>query len=162
VPMQLEKNPGSESMRYRLCINTRCSDPETKESLNSVLAKGPNCLADQIEILLQARSYPVMLVDNIYKAWNVICTTKVEKNLQRIVWLFGEEGAWQTFVVNQVIFGNKPATTLFEICIEKTAETFDDVDHEAADIINCDCYVNNRITAGTAEQVGRFIGKPCV
>ena len=86
VPMQLEENPGRESMRYRLCINSRCPDPETKESLHSVLAKGPNCLADQIMILLWARSYPVMLVGDISKAWNVMRTTKVEKNLQRMVW----------------------------------------------------------------------------
>ena len=52
VPMQLEENLGSESTRYRLCINSSCSDPETKESLNSVMAKGPNCLADHIAILL--------------------------------------------------------------------------------------------------------------
>ena len=54
VPMQLEENPGGESTRYWLCINSSQPDPETKESLNSEMTKGPNCLADQITILLRA------------------------------------------------------------------------------------------------------------
>ena len=67
VPMQLEENLASESTWYRLCINSSCLDPETKESLNSVLAKGLNFLSDQISILLRARCYPVILVGNISK-----------------------------------------------------------------------------------------------
>ena len=81
-----------------------------------MLAKGPNCLVDQIAVILQMRSYPVMLVGDISKGWNAMHTTKVEKNLQMMVWWFGE-WAWQTSAVNRVMFGDKPVTTLLEICI---------------------------------------------
>ena len=90
--MQLEENPAREFTRYRLCINSSCPDPETRESLNSVLVMGPNYLADQISILLSGRCYPVMLIGDISKAWNVMRTTEVENNLQRMVWQFGKEG----------------------------------------------------------------------
>ena len=133
-------------MIYRLCIKSSCLDPETKGSLNSMLAKGPNCLADQITILLWVQSYPVMLVGDISKAWNAMRTTEVEKNLWRMVWRFGKEGAWQTFVVNRVMFGNKLVTTLFKICVEKNKEQFGNIDCKAAHRIKCNRYVDDLIT----------------
>ena len=59
------------------------------------------------------------------------------------------------------MFGDKPATTLFEICVEKTTEKFGDINKEAANKINWDWYVDDLVTGGTADQVARFMGKLC-
>ena len=48
------------------------------------------------------------------------------------------------------MFGDKPVTTLFEICVEKTMERFGNIDREAANRINHDLYVDDLITGGTA------------
>ena len=38
---------------------------------------------------------------------------------------------------------------------------FGNNDQEAADRIDCDCYVDDLITSGTLKQVKRFMGAPC-
>ena len=56
VPLQLVVNEDSKSTPFRIVTNTSCMDAKTGESLNDILAKGPNLLSDPYRILLRFRN----------------------------------------------------------------------------------------------------------
>ena len=86
IPLQLVHNPDSSSTPSRVVTNSSCPDPVTKESLNSIMARGPNCLSDQWEVMIRFRNYESVLTSDVTKAYHSLRTGLYEKHLRRILW----------------------------------------------------------------------------
>ena len=159
IPMQLVHNPDSNTTPFRVVTNSSCPDPVTKESLNSIMAKGPNCLADQWEVLVRFRNYEVPLTSDVMKAYYSMETGLLEKHLRRIIWRDCDKDAkWRVFAYVVVSFGDRPAAVLLEICIKRTIELFGHLDPEVAMKILMDRFVDDIATGGSLEQVLRYMG----
>ena len=159
IPMQLVHNPASNTTPFRVVTNSSCPDPVTRESLNSIMAKGPNCLADQWEVLLRFRNYEVPLTSDVTKAYHSMETGLLEKHLRRIIWRDCDKDAkWRVFAYIVVSFGDRPAAVLLEICIKRTIELFGHLDPEVAMKILRDRFVDDIATGGSLEQVLRYMG----
>ena len=159
IPMQLVHNPSSASTPFRVVTNSSCPDPVTRESLNSIMAKGPNCLADQWEVLVRFRNYEVPLTSDVTKAYYSMSTGLLEKHVRRIIWRDCKgDGKWKVYAYVVVSFGDRPAAVLLEICIKKTIELFGHLDPEAAVKILLDRFVDDLASGGTWLQVLRYMG----
>ena len=159
IPLQLVHNPESVSTPFRVVTNSSCPDPVTRESLNSIMAKGPNCLSDQWEVLVRFRNYESVLTSDVSKAYHSMRTGLVEKHLRRVLWrdCDGEQW-WRIYAYIVVSYGDRAAAALLEITIKRTVELFGEIDKEAAEKIRKDRFVDDVATGGTREQVKRFVG----
>ena len=118
--MQLVHNPGSETTPFRVVTNSSCPDPVTRESLNGIMAKGPNCLADQWEVLIRFRNYVLSFTSDVTKAYYSMLTGLLEKHIRRIIWRdCNKDDRRRVFAYVAVSFGDKPAAALLEICIKQ-------------------------------------------
>ena len=69
--------------------NSSLKTPGNPHSLNSILAKEPNVIADVYKILLRFRTYLKGLSSDITKAYYQMFTGLVEKHVRRVVWRYG-------------------------------------------------------------------------
>ena len=159
IPLQLVHNPSSASTPFRVVTNSSCPDPVTRESLNSIMAKGPNCLSDQWEVLARFRNYEVPLTSDVTKAYYSMETGLVEMHLRRVIWRDCEtDEPWKIYAYVVVSFGDRPAAVLLEICIRKTVDLFGTIDPEAALKILKDRFVDDLASGGNRSQVERYMG----
>ena len=91
VSVQHVLKPDSVTTRLRLVINSSLVDPVTKLSLNDMMAKGPNILADMWKLLLRFRSYSVGLVADVSKAYHSKAGQK-SKKIPKFFWRVLEVG----------------------------------------------------------------------
>ena len=111
--MQLVLNPASTSSPFRVVTNSSCPDPVTKNSLNSILAKGPNDLSDQWEVMARFRNYEVPLTGDVTKAYYFMWTGLLEMHLRRILWRDCEKNAkWRVYGYVVVSFSDRPAAVV--------------------------------------------------
>ena len=67
------------------------------------------------------------LIFDITKAYNSIKTGIVEKNLRRFWFRQDPQDEWRMFGFECVQFGDRPATAIMTIAVERAAETFQEV-----------------------------------
>ena len=136
---------GSTSTPLRLVVNT--SLRFNGQSLNEILIKGPNSLNSLYSILLNFRSYPVALIGDVKKMYHSIKTTEKERHVRRILWrdMKGDQEP-QTYGIETVTFGDRPAATIAAVALKETAEIFKHIDEDAAQKIKDDTYVDDLLT----------------
>ena len=121
-------------------------------SPNDVRVKGPNTLNYMFGILLRFRVYKYALIGDIKKMYTNIRTTEAEKHMRRVLWRFTDtDKEFQTFGVDRVMFGDKPAAAVTSVAIRETATTYKDINEEAAQKIIDDTYVDD-VTTGTDDK----------
>ena len=64
---------------------------------------------------------------------------------------------WTTYSWMVVTFGDRPASCILEICKDIAADAGQDIDPEAARVIQEDTYVDNGATRGSEETIRRMI-----
>lgn len=149
----------SPTTPLRLVTNSSLKDPKTGFSLNDLLCKGPNCLAQTYEILLRFRTHKKGLIADITKAYYAMLTGLLEMHVRRVVWRWGDRSSvWQVYAFIVVSMGDRPAATLLEIVIRKTLQMFGSIDRMAATKLESDRYVDDLISGGELEEVERFVG----
>ena len=158
VSLQHVVNEDSATTPLRIVTNSSLSDRKGV-SLNSILMKGHDTLADQWDVLTKFRSYPVALCSDVTKAYYSIRTGELEKHIRRVCWRFGDQSKqWKVFGFCTVSFGDRPAASFLEIAIRRTAEMNQHIDPVAAARIRDDRYVDDLATGGTPAEVARFMG----
>ena len=158
--------PGSISTP--ICLVSNSSFKNGNTNLNDICVKGPNTLADIFENILKFRSYQVALIFDIMKGYNSIRTGIVEKNLRRFWFRQDPQEDWKTYGFECVQFGDRPATAIMTIAVERAAESFEevandlnlDVEEVKEDSIKLlkDTYVDDGTTGGNKRQVDRMLG----
>ena len=158
VSTQHVVNEESPTTSLRIVTNSSLSD-KNGVSVNSICMKGPNTLSDQWDILTRWRMYEVALCSDVTKAYFSIQTGEVEKHIRRIVWRYGKSNEkWRIFAFRTISFGDRPAASILEIVIKRTAKLFGSIDPEAAQKIISDRYVDDFASGGFKHQVDRFVG----
>ena len=145
---------GSTSTPLRLVVNT--SLRFNGLSLNEILIKGPNSLNSLFSVLLNFRRYPVALIGDVKKMYHSIKTTEKERHVRRILWrdMKGDREP-QTYGIETVTFGDRPAATISAVALKETAEIFKHINEDAAQKIKEDTYVDDLLTG--AEDVEETI-----
>ena len=104
--------------------------------------------------------YEKALCSDVTKAYYSLKTGELEKHVRRVCWRYGNaDRKWSIFGFNTVSFGDRPAASLLEIAIRRTAEMNASIDPLAAIRIKEDRYVDDLSTGGTPGEVDRFMGK---
>ena len=138
-------NPKSNSTPVRIVFNS--SQVYKGVSLNSCLAKGPDCYMNNlIGILLRWREEAVALVGDIRKMFNSVYLKELEKHCHRFLWRGLEhDRPPDVYVMERVNMGDTPAPAISTEAIYKTADRFKEDSPEAAELLKKSSYVNDLI-----------------
>ena len=121
----------SLSTPLRLVINS--SLKFKGRSLNDILMKGCNTLNDLFGVQLRFRCYLIPIVCDLRKMYNTIKTTPQETHVRRIVYRdLNPQNETETYGIDTVHFGDRPAATIASVALKKTAEIHNDIDPEAS------------------------------
>ena len=138
-------NPRSNSTPVRIVFNS--SQVYQGRSLNSCLAKGPDCYMNNLlGILLRWREEKVALVGDIRKMFNSIHLRPLEQHCHRFLWrdLMTDRDP-DVYVITRVNMGDTPAPAISTEAIYKTADLFESDSPRAACLLKKSSYVDDLI-----------------
>lgn len=138
-------NPRSNSTPVRIVFNS--SQVYQGMSLNSCLAKGPDCYMNNlIGILLRWREEQIAFVGDIRKMFNSIHLKPLEQHCHRFLWrdLITDRDP-DTYVMTRVNMGDTPAPAISTEAVYKTAEMFESDSPKAANLLKKSSYVDDLI-----------------
>ena len=136
---------GSASTPIRVVSNT--SLPYKGLSLNDILMKGPNSLADLFSVQLNFRVHLVGAVGDIGKMYHSVNTTIRERHLRKVKWRNMKLDETPKIYGTEVVqFGDKCAAAITTVAMRETAHLFKHIDEEAADKILHESYVDDFAT----------------
>ncbi|XP_057335449.1 uncharacterized protein LOC130674197 [Microplitis mediator] len=113
-------------------------------SLNDKLFTGPTIQSDLFSLLIRFRKHPIVLTGDIEKMYRQFLVRKEDRKFQRILWNHGNKT--QSYELNTVTFGLRPAPYLAIRCLHQLAQ---DEGHSfpiAAKILTEDFYVDDLLT----------------
>ena len=79
-------------------------------------------------------------------------------HLRRMVWRFDPEDEWETYGINRMMFGDRPAAAALEATLDKVAELGKSIDPEACKMIR-DGYVDDGAAGGEDEDLDQMMGE---
>ena len=159
--MALEQ-PKSESTPVRLVFNS--SQKYRGVSLNSCLAKGPDCYnCTLIGMLIRFREYSTVLIGDIRKMYNTVWLEELEQHMHRFLWRSCEtDRKPDVWVITRVNLGDKPSGTIAITAKNNTAHMFSEICPEAAQILIYSCYTDDIITSiQEGVQHAQFLAGKC-
>jgi hypothetical protein len=139
-------NPRSNSTPVRIVFNS--SQVSQGKSLNSCLAKGPDCYMNNlIGILLRWRERQVAMVGDIKKMFNSIHLKPLEQHCHRFLWRnLQSDRDPDVYVMTRVNMGDTPAPAISTEAIYKTADLFKNESiHQASKVLKESSYVDDLI-----------------
>ena len=144
--MALEQ-PKSESTPVRLVFNS--SQTYRGVSLNSCLAKGPDCYNNTLfGSMLRMREFPVLMIGDIRKMYNTIRLEPMEQHMHRFLWRSCDSSRKpDVYVITRVNLGDKPSGTIAITAKNNTAHMFSDICPEAAQVLIYCCYTDDLINS---------------
>ena len=148
-------NTRSHSTPVRIVFNS--SQVCQGMSLNSCLAKGPDCYMNNlIGILLRWREEQVALVGDIRKMFHSIHLKPLEQHCHRFLWRDLEtDQEPDVYVMTRVNMGDTPAPAISTEAMYKTADMFETDSPKAANLLKRSSYVDDLIDSqpSTAEAL---------
>ena len=138
-------NTQSQSTPVRIVFNS--SQVCKGISLNSCLAKGPDCYMNNLlGILLRWREEQVALVGDIRKMFNSVHIKPLEQHCHRFLWRDLEtERDPDIYMMTRVNMGDTPAPAISTEAVYKTADLFKDQSPQAANLLKKSSYVDDLI-----------------
>ena len=138
-------NTWSHSTPVRIVFNF--SHVSQGISLNSCLAKGPDCYMNNlIGILLRWREEQVTLVGDIRKMSHSIHLKPLEQHCHRFLWRDLEtDREPDGYVMTRVNMGDTPAPAISTEAVYKTADMFESESPKAANLLKRSSYVDDLI-----------------
>ena len=159
--MALEQ-PKSESTPVRLVFNS--SQKYRGVSLNSCLAKGPDCYnCTLLGMLIRFREYPTVLIGDIKKMYNTVWLEELEQHMHRFLWRECDSTRKpDIWCITRVNLGDKPSGTIAITAKNNTAHMFAHICPEAAAILIYFCYTDD-IIASIPENLAKaiFLSSKC-
>ena len=149
----------SVSTPLRVVVNSSLNNNNRGHSYNSILAKGPNSLANLFSVLMTFRTYDQVIVWDIKKAYNTMFTGPTEMFFRLLVWRWGDlMSEWKIFGLTRVHYGDRPAAAALECGKELVAELGSSIDPVAAKKTIEASYVDDSTTGGTDEEISCMVG----
>ena len=152
IPHNFVCKEGSSTTPVRLVTNSSYKGPHGY-SLNDIVMKGPPSLNNLLHILLRFRGHKLGLVADLSKMYHSVLIHDDQKYLRRILWrdpdkwkYTFQESPPDTYNINTITFGDKPAGCIAMTALKRTAKMNSDIDPEAACVIQEDSYVDDVVT----------------
>lgn len=138
-------NPRSHSTPMRIVFNS--SQVYKGTSLNSCLAKGPDCYMNNlIGILLRWREEQVALVGDIRKMFSSIHLKPLEQHCHGFLWRdLQVDREPDVYLMTRVNMGDTPALAISTEVVYKTADLFESNSPQAASLLKTSSYVDDMI-----------------
>lgn len=112
-------------------------------SLNDRCLNGPTIQPDLFEIFIRWRTHRVCLVADIEKMYRQIAVKPEDRKYQKILWRFSKNEPIQTYELNRVTFGIKPAPCMAIFSLFFIADKFKERLPKASERIKKDFYVDD-------------------
>jgi hypothetical protein len=142
----------SQTTKLRVVFNASCPTTNGK-SLNDVLLNGPKIQCDLTDKLIRWRQHKYVYTADAAKMFRQIWLHPDDRKYHKILWRFHPNDELQTYCLNTVTYGTKPATFLSVRCMQKLAEEEEDNHPQAAKIVKDSFYVDDLLGgAGTIEE----------
>ena len=131
------------------------------KSLNNCLAKGPDSYRNSgLGILLRWREESVALVGDIRKMFHSVHLGPVEQHCHRFLWReLDESKDPDTYIMERVNFGDRPAPAIATEALMMTAESFKDEYPRAARFVEESSYVDDLADSVKTEELAKELAK---
>ncbi|XP_058816866.1 uncharacterized protein LOC131680161 [Topomyia yanbarensis] len=110
----------STTTKVRVVFDASCKT-SSGVSLNDVLLVGPVIQEDLRSIILRSRTKQIMLVSDVEKMFRQINVSPQDRPLQSILWRATPTDKIDTYELNTVTYGTKPASFLATRTIQQLA-----------------------------------------
>ncbi|XP_070067118.1 uncharacterized protein [Drosophila virilis] len=121
-------------------------------SLNDALMAGPTIHPKLFSILMRFRTFAVALTGDICKMYRCVRVEPADSYLQCILWRDSQHQKMQTYKLDTVTYGTKPASFLSVRAMHQLAMDEQKAFPIGADIIKRDFYVDDLILGGSCVQ----------
>ena len=147
----IRRNKKTTKVRVVYDASARSSGP----SLNDCLHTGPKFNQKILEILLRFRSYPVVLVADIEKAFLMISVAPNDRDVLRFLWLndvFQENPDIVKLRFTRVVFGVSPSPFLLNAMIKHHLEKYSISHPELVKILTQSIYVDDMVFGADTDK----------
>ena len=133
----------SASTPVRIVFNS--SSSYQAHRLNDYWRKGPDMLNDLFGVILRFRANKVALTADISKMYHRVLIPLEDRHVHRFLWRNLEtDRPPDTYVMNVLTFGDKPAPAMAQIAPQRTAEEGETVNPDAARTIKVKGWQSNK------------------
>ncbi len=117
--LAIEK-PDSKTTPFRIVFNS--SARYKGYSLNDCLLKGPSLLNALFGVLQRYRLHPYAYVGDLSKMFHSINIPYEDQMMHLFLWRFNPDEDPKVFAMTALNMGDRPASTIAQICLKKAAE----------------------------------------
>ena len=150
--------PESKSTPVRIVFNS--SAVFKGHRLNDYWIKGPDLLNDLFGVVLRFRESDIAFIGDISKMYHRIRIPEADQHVHRFLWRNMETDREPDVYVKTVLtFGDKPAPTMAQIALRKTADEAKDDFPEAAQVLKDNTYMGDICDSVRTEEEARELTK---
>jgi len=136
------RNPKSATTPVRIVFNS--SHTCKGISLNSCLAKGPDCYMNcMIDILIRWREYPGVILGDISKMFHAIAITEPDQHVHRFLWRDSVTDTPETYVMTALNMGDICSQAVAMEAVFNTGDRVKDSHPEASYVLKNSSYVDD-------------------
>ena len=134
--------PESKSTPVRIVFNS--SAVYQGQCLNDYWFKGPDLLNNLFGVILRFRENKVALNADISKMYHRVLILLEDQHVHRFLWRNMETSREpDTYVMNVLTFGDKPAPAMAQVALKKTAVEDESINPRAAQTVKDNTYVDD-------------------
>ncbi|XP_028404826.1 uncharacterized protein LOC114527396 [Dendronephthya gigantea] len=150
--------PDSTSTPVRIVFNS--SSSYQGHVLNDYWRKGPDLLNDLFGVILRFRENEVAVAADISKMYQRVLIPLEDRHVHRFLWRNLEtDRPPDTYAMNVLTFGDKPAPAMAQVALQKTAEEGKSINPEAARTIKVNTYMDDILdSVNTKEEAKKLTG----
>jgi hypothetical protein len=146
-----------ESLTTKLRVVFNASSKTTNgNSLNDVLMNGPKIQCDLVAFLLNWRKFKFVYTADAAKMFRQTWLHQEDRKFQKILWRPDKSLPLDTYVLNTVTYGTKPASFLSTRCIRQLAIDEQHSSPIAAKIINSCFYMDDLLGGASSIKEAQF------
>ena len=143
--------PDSKSTPVRIVFNSSASFQGHR--LNDYWRKGPDLLNGLFGVILRFRENKVAVMADISKMYHRVLIPLQDQHVHRFLWRNLEiERPPDTYVMNVLTFGDKPAPAMAQVALQKTAEEGENEYPRAAQTIKDNSYMDDILDSVETKQ----------
>eukprot|EP00057_Strongylocentrotus_purpuratus_P004826 XP_003729535.1 PREDICTED: uncharacterized protein LOC100892047 [Strongylocentrotus purpuratus] len=151
IPHHAVLRPEKKSTPIRIVFNS--SSVYQGKCLNDFWMKGPDLLNNLFGVIIRFREKPVAVCADISKMYHRVLIPESDQHVHRFLWRdLQVDRKPDTYVMQVVTFGDKPASAMAQTALRLTAEEGRTQSPEAADVLKRDSYMDDICTSTNTRE----------
>lgn len=143
--------PESKSTPVRIVFNSSAN--YMGHTLNDYWSKGPDLLNNLLGVLVRFRENEVAMMGDIKKMYHSVNIGILEKHTHRFLWRDMDTSRQpDTYIIQTVSFGDKPAGTIATVALRKTADLSQETYPEAAEVVKNNSYMDDILDSVSSKE----------